>query len=395
MSEPDFSERDQLRSDFAADFLYGRGIEIGGGAWPHRLPNGAEALQYDFRTSAELKELFGRETIQVRPITDVETDFPQGADFLIAHNVLEHSPNPIGQLIVWNGFVKLGGTVILSLPHYLYCPDARRNVAPLSHLITDYIEGSDGSGFVCREHGASFSLAWWEDFCRYNKTESVETFSQLALENLKGVSPDFHWHAYDSSLALHFTVASAALTGTHIELLRWWRPEAEETVGDILIAYKIVGRSEVNDISRTLFDLQARQREAMRAAVGSIEREIRTFTERSGQAKIVSLPLGKPFTQERGFCFTATIPAEFLSAIGPEMKVTVLENDRMLGPADTLHQTIRDCGQGAFSVWGSQLYFSSSDRSNCNDNGRQYRIRAQRVCNHHAASDAVVGFGTV
>lgn len=376
MSRPDFSRRDQIRAEFSADYLRGHGIEIGGGAWPQRLPEGSQAKLYDLRTAAELRDLFGTQTAPARPVAEIPVDFPQGADFLIAHNVLEHSPNPLGQLIEWNGFVRLGGVVVLSMPHYLYCPDARRSVAPLSHLISDYVESSDGSGFVCREHGASFALGWWEDFCRSHKTESVEVFSRLALENLSGENPDFHWHAYDSSLALRCIIAAALLSGARIGLLRWWRPEADETVGDILIAYRILDRLGTDNTALTLFDLHAKQCVAMMTAVESVERDARIFAQRSGGDKVVTAPLLKPFIQETGHCFIASVPADFCSAMTPDMKVIVLEDGTSLGPSDSLHQTIRDQGGGAFSVWERYLYFSSSDCSDCNQNGRQYTIRA-------------------
>src|SRR3954468_769618 len=117
MSPPDFTQRDTIRRNFAADLIAGRGVEIGAGAYPQALPPGATAAQYDLRDAAELKALFGTETIPVRPMAELRSDFPAGADFLIAHNVLEHAPDPIGQLIRWNACVRDGGVVLISLPH--------------------------------------------------------------------------------------------------------------------------------------------------------------------------------------------------------------------------------------------------------------------------------------
>jgi hypothetical protein len=54
----------------------------------------------------------------------------------------------------------------------------------------------------------------------------------------------------------------------------------------------------------------------------------------------------------------------------------VFENGRELGPAHTLHATIRTSGAGRFSHWGSGtsqgLYFSASDNTNPKSNGRAY-----------------------
>jgi FkbM family methyltransferase len=50
----------------------------------------------------------------------------------------------------------------------------------------------------------------------------------------------------------------------------------------------------------------------------------------------------------------------------------VLEDGRVLGPGHALHEDIRLLGGGRFSHWESQLYFSTSDNSDPNTNGRRY-----------------------
>lgn len=52
----------------------------------------------------------------------------------------------------------------------------------------------------------------------------------------------------------------------------------------------------------------------------------------------------------------------------------IFENGKELGPAHSLHKDIRDLGQGRFSHWGNELYFSSSDNSDPLTNGRVYTI---------------------
>jgi hypothetical protein len=375
MSRPDFTHRDAIRRNFGAGLIAGRGVEIGAGAFPQQLPPGATASHYDLRNAAELRALFGTETIPARPVSDLPNDFPSGADFLIAHNVLEHSPNPIGELIRWNGFVREGGTVLLSLPHYHYCPDIYRIAPTLGHLIHDYVAGTDGNEFVSREHGASFALGWWEDFCHEHKTDSIEWFSCLALDSLKDEKPDFHWHAYDSNLACETAAAAAILSGTRIEFLRCWRPEHEQTVGDILIAYKILSRSGIPDIAQTLARLHVQQSSCIDAVNALVSRELQPLV-RSRSPQLLTVPLLRPFSKEGNYCFVVPVPAQFRAFVEPRMTVTVQENGAALGPADTVHQTIRDQGAGAFSLWGDNLYFSSSDNSDCNRNGRRYVIKA-------------------
>jgi 2-polyprenyl-3-methyl-5-hydroxy-6-metoxy-1,4-benzoquinol methylase len=64
------------------------------------------------------------------------------------------------------------------------------------------------------------------------------------------------------------------------------------------------------------------------------------------------------------------------SAERPEAsRVRLFEGGEQLGPRHTLHDEIRQFGGGAYSHWGGQLYFSSSDGSDPRSNGRRYEIR--------------------
>jgi hypothetical protein len=48
------------------------------------------------------------------------------------------------------------------------------------------------------------------------------------------------------------------------------------------------------------------------------------------------------------------------------------ELDRALGPAHTSHAAIRTHGGGSYSHWQERVYFSTTDHSNPNRNGRRY-----------------------
>jgi hypothetical protein len=52
----------------------------------------------------------------------------------------------------------------------------------------------------------------------------------------------------------------------------------------------------------------------------------------------------------------------------------LFENENPLGPAHSLHNDIRNKGGGRFSHWNDALYFSTSDGSDPNTNGRTYTI---------------------
>jgi hypothetical protein len=85
-----------------------------------------------------------------------------------------------------------------------------------------------------------------------------------------------------------------------------------------------------------------------------------------------------PFRNDDGQCWIATSP-DLKSAAGDnetELRSTLLlmEDDKLLGPPHSFHADIRRIGGGRYSHWKSQLYFSTSDNTDPNANGRRYRI---------------------
>jgi len=87
-----------------------------------------------------------------------------------------------------------------------------------------------------------------------------------------------------------------------------------------------------------------------------------------------SVQLQRPYSPAGGHAFTVEIPTAVQRAIAAGSVAMLAEDDRVLGPAGALHQHIRDDGGGAFSIWGSHVYLSSSDRSDCNQNRRNYSL---------------------
>lgn len=63
------------------------------------------------------------------------------------------------------------------------------------------------------------------------------------------------------------------------------------------------------------------------------------------------------------------------SAAPTVSKLRIYENGVELGPAHSRHDDIATKGQGRFSHWGENLYFSASDNSNPLTNGRSYTFR--------------------
>ncbi len=82
------------------------------------------------------------------------------------------------------------------------------------------------------------------------------------------------------------------------------------------------------------------------------------------------------FAPETGRCWIALIPEGFrAAAAGRGEPVLLHEDGAPLPRPDAVHDEIRAHGEGRYSVWGRNLYFSSSDGSDPVTNGRRYELR--------------------
>jgi hypothetical protein len=93
-------------------------------------------------------------------------------------------------------------------------------------------------------------------------------------------------------------------------------------------------------------------------------------------------------TPESGYAWVASLPKTFPNALRFLYKISngdadavsakdmLLTGDgRRLLHAGVRHDEMRKSGLGRYSHWGSWLYFSASDNSNPNTNGRKYILR--------------------
>ena len=82
------------------------------------------------------------------------------------------------------------------------------------------------------------------------------------------------------------------------------------------------------------------------------------------------------FRNETGYCCLGRIPEEFYSQVKHlDIDIVLLEDGVPLRYPNATHEEIRRVGAGRYSIWGSWLYFSSSDNKNPVYSGRRYHLK--------------------
>ena len=248
ISEPslEFAQRDRVRQRISEPFLEDVGIELGAGLYPQPLPDGVRAELFELRDPGEVARLFGTNAESVprfSALEEIETRFPDGANFLIAHNVLEHCADPIGTLIAWSRYVRDGGILVLSVPCGEYCPDKGRLVPTIGHVVLDYLLTRDADSFESREHAYSCTAGWmntWEDWIGIPNEEVARRAHEKA--HMHGL--DVHWHTFTPELFDQVLQAAARFAERPLHLVEWGTPYLEgdaQTRGDIIGLLRVGG----------------------------------------------------------------------------------------------------------------------------------------------------------
>ncbi|MFZ5784765.1 MAG: class I SAM-dependent methyltransferase [Pseudomonadota bacterium] len=189
----------RVRYERTKHWIEGKGLEIGPGVNPQQVPSGAETEYFDKRTTEQLEALMGKGVpVLVRPMKDIPDRFPKGADYLIAHQVLEHTANPIQVLMQWHRYLRNGGRMIISVPDSRFAPgDKNRAETPIEHILMDYLWNRQDTDFESREHIFSFCHGWHKDgLIDYYKTFSAGDLTDHLLSESKRLEEhDLHWHA--------------------------------------------------------------------------------------------------------------------------------------------------------------------------------------------------------
>ena len=87
-----------------------------------------------------------------------------------------------------------------------------------------------------------------------------------------------------------------------------------------------------------------------------------------------TVSLDGPFSRGEGYAYVRKVPDHRVNDTSSPDGLRLCENDKLLGPEQAIHDSIRKRGRGLFSFWNDYLYFSTSDNSDPNTNGRTYRI---------------------
>jgi FkbM family methyltransferase len=114
----------------------------------------------------------------------------------------------------------------------------------------------------------------------------------------------------------------------------------------------------------------------------SVRRSVRAFTALAqGDPTFAAHPMTGPFAHDENRCWTWRAPClrgDGDSSTLSESSTVVVEDGAMLGPAHALHADIRTTGGGLYSHWGDALYFSTTDGTDPNTNGRRYSVVCRR-----------------
>jgi len=278
-----FKQIGEIRYEFSRSYLKGRGIEIGAGAYPQLVPDAVTVEYFDLRSLRDLSTMFGKSRQAVVPVygmDELKERFPDGADFLIAHQVLEHCPDPIGTLVDWGTYVRGDGIVVLSVPIADYCPDKGRLVPSVEHVILDYLFHRDADSFESREHAYSCIIGWmntWEDWLPLNK----ENVAERAHNTASMKSLDMHWHSFTPELFDKiFKLASFFSENRYFDIIAMASPYFEgknKTLGELLYVFQVkkicaTGSMEKKLAMDPIFDDLVAVREKLSLALSELDK---------------------------------------------------------------------------------------------------------------------------
>lgn len=214
-------------------WMHGSGIEVGAGASPSSYRDVTRVTVVDKRNRAELEALFNAQIgYEVLPTGEAAARFPGTADFLVAHHVIEHLPDPVGGLVRWMHMLRPEGRVFLSCPGSNHLCEKERLPTPLAHVLDDYAFGRDGDDFDSKLHVPHFINQW-----AYNSIghfwyaqQGLEMFLRNSLSEARRSGNDIHWHSFTLDVLRELVNAAFFFSGRGMTLLH-----AEEAGGILFV----------------------------------------------------------------------------------------------------------------------------------------------------------------
>ncbi len=180
-----------VRRRLAAQYLSGRGLEIGALFLPLDVPRTADVLYVDRFGVSELREhypeLDGFDLVTPNVIDNGETlaTVPDGSvDFVIANHFIEHCEDPIGTLESHLRVLREGGALYMAVPDCRHTFDRERSLTPLAHLQRDHDEGPQWS-----------RRAHYEEWARFVEGARGEDVHRQA-EDLERRKYSIHYHVW-------------------------------------------------------------------------------------------------------------------------------------------------------------------------------------------------------
>src|SRR6185369_2946929 len=128
-------------------------------------------------------------------ITDLKPIMSDFYDFVISSHALEHTSNPLKALLEMRRVLKVGGILILVLPHKEGTFDHRRQVSTIEHLIDDYSKSMSEDDLTHLQEILSC-----HDLNRDPWTGDIETFTARSKCNFENRC--LHHHVFDTKLAV-------------------------------------------------------------------------------------------------------------------------------------------------------------------------------------------------
>jgi predicted SAM-dependent methyltransferase len=229
----------ELRHEIAGKYLRGRGFEIGAGLAPISAGAVDEILFIDKCDPSEFAKLFGKPPpYQILSLDEARAGCPEGADFVMAHHVLEHCSNPIKVLETeWLPLLRCGGVLFLSMPSSKIPSEVGRIITPMDHILDDWAFDRGDDAFESIDHITSFIVGWTKAFpdnFPYARG-TVQEYTTGILSEINRLGHDLHWHTYSLAAAADLTEVAFHAAGAGIEWLH--REETEDCL--YLVARKL------------------------------------------------------------------------------------------------------------------------------------------------------------